>query len=1285
MKNKPYSSFFRYEGRRLWKRSFYTSLIIFTVVFIISTAVNAAYAGLGTQYVSPQVLIVLDNSQSMDGDLSGAIMTGSGTVTNDQPSSSPVNYAVPAGFTAPVTGAVSGNTPYTVCSSGTCTDNSASRLNVAKEAILDAYNKWQNYVQFGLMVYGVSSSVKVYTTWVYYMSGTGGFTFGTSSTPPSGSGLTAVPNPCYNLSTTSCNDINSLYSGGVAESDPYLYIQDTSDEPDINDVLYAGSGLPDNFVTYESTSSSTYPYPNPKNPYPPNYSLTDYNNGQILETYDEGTDKVGVFKTGPTNAGYVPYSPEVWYSERGFGYYSSVTNNGNLVIPIAASSSTQQGLFASVTAPETNSSGSGEIKSDAVNAPMAGTLAVALSYLTGNTLPATTCPAKKYVIFVTDGLPTYGTGGHNWPPIGSAAATGYGVTATFNSDGSLKATNDNALSETITAIENLKAQGIDTYVIGMGAGVNPSLNPQAAAALKAMAVAGGTTDYFPATTPAAVVDDLGVIIQTIVMSGSYTTPVIHEYQGATFNIYYSDFIALNQPLWGAGNIYMFTLNGSGQLEGPNGQATNGGQINTSDSYWGGGTGAGGVLQTELPSSRYVITSSYDTSTGLYTPIPLNPVSSQSSNATLETMLGLTSTNYTSVCPGSTSESACAGDILNFILNPNLNPNSPWDGWKLGAIYHSSSVLIGPPAYPYSSSSYQAFKTEKSPDNIATREQVLVAGANDGMLHGFDAGSYGTGPGSTATSYGYGTGAELFGYIPSNFFTTIEQCPSNTNLTLPKITCWYELSLAPSTTNFLSYYSDFEFVDSTPYVSDVFFNNIFNGTTNTVDSSTYAISSTAPQNSWHTVLVGGERNGDNYYYAVGLTNPANVGSTYPDPLWTFTDAGMGATWSEPYISYVCLSNPDWTGTGQTSPGYGFCANNPNPPSPLVAPQYVQTYAAFAGGGYSPNNAAGNAVYALYVEPNPVESGNTYSDNQILWEFNSSNDSNMKYSIPSTVAPYPSYGELQAFYVGDLGGQMWAFNIPADTSPYANNGSSNWTGCRLFSSDVSASSPSTPLNIFYPPALSYDSNGNLWIFFGTGNAETLSSYSEHLVSGTTTPAYNEFIAINTGTTTVGMCPSDYNESELYNATGTSETVAVTSNSGATTYQLNTIPSTDQGWYITLATGEKVIGSPKVVNGVVYFTTYTPASANNACGVGTANIYALNYLNGGGAIISGTSSLSNTIITTSTGVVASIPSTSTTPNSTTLNATQKTPLGGGVPNGLPGGGLQPQLTPTSWFQLP
>ncbi len=173
--------------------------------------------------IRPQVLFAVGNSESMDGTLSGAIMAGSGALSSGNASmansSSPVTYQVPAGFTPPVNAGaacaspLTGNcAPYTVNQGGTLVDNGASRLNVAKGAMQAILNSYMQNTDFGLIDYQTGSPT-LYTTWVYYMSPAGGFTF--STTPPmSGS---YVINPCYLYGAASstvksnCTSIANLY------------------------------------------------------------------------------------------------------------------------------------------------------------------------------------------------------------------------------------------------------------------------------------------------------------------------------------------------------------------------------------------------------------------------------------------------------------------------------------------------------------------------------------------------------------------------------------------------------------------------------------------------------------------------------------------------------------------------------------------------------------------------------------------------------------------------------------------------------------------------------------------------------------------------------------------------------------------------------------------------------------------------------------------------------------------------------------------------------------------
>jgi Tfp pilus tip-associated adhesin PilY1 len=66
------------------------------------------------------------------------------------------------------------------------------------------------------------------------------------------------------------------------------------------------------------------------------------------------------------------------------------------------------------------------------------------------------------------------------------------------------------------------------------------------------------------------------------------------------------------------------------------------------------------------------------------------------------------------------------------------------------------------------------------------------------------------------------------------------------------------------------------------------------------------------------------------------------------------------------------------------------------------------------------------------------------------------------------------------------------------------------------------------------------------------------------------------------------------------------------------------TKRGWYINLAgSGEKILADPAVFGNVAYFTTYVPPSGGDPCSqAGTARLYAVNYVSGGGILGGGRS---------------------------------------------------------------
>ena len=261
-----------------------------------------------TQPVHPQVLIALGNSESMDGNLAGAIMTGSGALASGvaslKNSSSPQNYVVPAGFTPPKQAAVAGSAPYTVASNGKLFDNGDSRMNVAKAGIQAIIQSYMVNTDFALETYQ-TSNVGVYDTWVYYMSNSSGFAFSSTNT---GGGV-YVANPClaYSAAATStvknnCSDIagSGLYTASSVSTSPYIKIGKSSDDPDINDVLYVptGSGSPGVYVDYGTIDPAT--------PFPPNRTLAQYHDSGRGAA--DRTDKrwlCAVLQTGPVQPAWV--------------------------------------------------------------------------------------------------------------------------------------------------------------------------------------------------------------------------------------------------------------------------------------------------------------------------------------------------------------------------------------------------------------------------------------------------------------------------------------------------------------------------------------------------------------------------------------------------------------------------------------------------------------------------------------------------------------------------------------------------------------------------------------------------------------------------------------------------------------------------------------------------------------------------------------------------------------------------------------------------------------------
>jgi type IV pilus assembly protein PilY1 len=700
---------------------------------MLGTIAGVACAGTVPVSQEPQVLVILDTSQGMAGNLQGAIMSGSGTVTPNAASASPPCYSLngytPRSTLGPSNGGScpSGEAPYTVSAGGVLTDNSESMINVAEQGVLSALNNptYSNIMQAGLLSYATKGTPKPYNTWVYYMSSNtpttstpgaactpGQFGYGSaSSSTCAANDPLSVPNPCYNApSGGNCKPIAGIIGSGLTTA-PYLYISQTSDAPQINDVLYWSTSFPSgNFVTYSG--------PHPANPYS-HYNLSGYEDqvlsgNYLLEGYNDTRPNIGNFATSPTDAGYIPYSGEVWYANRGLAFdgnpvtSGSSGQQGNLDIPVAPLNAAQIALFNKTMAPEQFVKGGSELVAGSEFAPTAGALTAALTDLTTSaTAPQPAC-APKYVILITNGQPTMGLHGHIYPPLGSAAGQGYGEVLSAGS-----ANNDNAVTEAVTAVKNLAnyttggLSGIKTYVLGVGAGVNcpPSATgctteaSDSYSVLKDLAAAGKTNVVYSANTAAAFQQAFNAILnniaaQIVTASGGSSSSVIG-------NSSY-EYVATSNPSLGEGNLSAYLIKSSGNL--------------ASSPSWN--------INAEMTvGNRSQVLYSEGPATGSATVGPVTLLTSMDSAAF-------------AIPSGS---SLTPSIIEQYTINPSYDTGKylggRQSGWYVGLMTANKPTYMGPPNDPnlLGSTGYDSYAQGE-----AGRTPLVLAASNDGFLYAVNA-------------------------------------------------------------------------------------------------------------------------------------------------------------------------------------------------------------------------------------------------------------------------------------------------------------------------------------------------------------------------------------------------------------------------------------------------------------------------------------------------------------------------------------------------------------------
>jgi type IV pilus assembly protein PilY1 len=474
---------------------------------------------------------------------------------------------------------------------------------------------------------------------------------------------------------------------------------------------------------------------------------------------------------------------------------------------------------------------------------------------------------------------------------------------------------------------------------------------------------------------------------------------------------------------------------------------------------------------------------------------------------------------------------------------------------LGDIFHSTPLVVASPSRlllhePGYSDFWTAYKD---------RDYVSYVGANDGLLHAFDVATHqaGDNPGTPEVEAGWydtGSGTELFGYVPGMLLDRVKLVPRN----------------APRTT---------DFVDGNPVVADAWLG----------DGSGVLPAATE----WTTVLVTGLRDGGRGYLGLDVTNPAAGAGVphgpYPKLLWEFTHADLGNTWSTPVLTRIKQrASGGFTDKCGPVDGDGDC---------------IERWVAIFGGGYEPDGDPNNVAYvddpssASWSDRSKAIFMVALDTGELLAsvEFDASGTDGpdeMTFSIPSAPAALDLDfdGFADAVYVGDLGGQIWKWDISAVGADGADADTliDNFPAGVFFRTDpVSLGGGDHFRSFFFPPAASFV-YGNLTLAFGSGEREDLGYAGD---------------------------PTEDDENRFYvlkdlNPTGASAFASVLTEadiSGSDVTNLASDPvAGDPGFFFKVDDGEKFVTDVAIFGGQVIVASYTPVVGADVCATSTGQAF-------------------------------------------------------------------------------
>lgn len=518
-------------------------------------------------------------------------------------------------------------------------------------------------------------------------------------------------------------------------------------------------------------------------------------------------------------------------------------------------------------------------------------------------------------------------------------------------------------------------------------------------------------------------------------------------------------------------------------------------------------------------------------------------------------------------------------------------------YVLGDIFHADPVLADRPNnFSYFSGNlyatsgatdctgnpgYQCFVNQQ-----LHRRKMLLAGANDGQLHVFDAGIWD----DTSSTFTDGTGKEIFSYMPRLVMPVVRDQAENSHQIFG--------------------------VDGTPKTADVFIDPVHNGTP------------TAADREWRTVVIGGFREGGSVdggsrlsdfvsgYYALDITHPDKLDASnnpttgtvpscldlsnntvsgcgtlpFPAVLWEYTDsigtsqldedkngyADLGQTWSVPTIGRIKV---------------------------IEGGKQVDKFVAIFAGGMDADNKTspkrGNWLYMV-----DVETGQTLYKRALVG------------AAPADPAVLDKNqdGYLDTIYIGTIAGYMYKVDI---SSPVAIQ-SVTLTTSQAVPALAAATTVNRIVDTAWDPFPIFDTGGRpiylaatpfyvaqlsrYALAFGTGDRENLWNLDSQV------GRFYLIVDDNFAATTAGLPMTEAN----YQALDASSADV----SSSTDFVSNPPAGKSKGWFITLTSNERVITQTFGLAGIIIFSSYQPqdTAADGVCALGgTSHLFVVFATNG------------------------------------------------------------------------